>query len=493
MDRGRFGRGAADRRLNRRIAGEIRGSATMQPSPALPPLRLRPNTTNNERRLTQPRLVIAAAGNTIDAVHKRTALRDLRTWSLEPSGRAQIFREQEIWSKVVKGARSSQPEGVRIEALGVMKNVSLDAGGPGSNGAGSIRRCMWGDERTTRATLAEAIAPDAPVRVREMGMGVLANLVADATIRLEFIRDRDCMTWVVDAARPSGGKDGVPQNSQSLRKQALRVLRSLSLDRGLQRQMYEDKKGCREVVFAGAMRRGDSSEAATAPAGKTRQMIEVGVREQSLGVICNMANSLARELWKSRRVRKAVTSSADPSQLTAIREVALRCLVNLAAEPLLRRAMWGDQDVRGQLLGAAGFPDHRPRPAVLKRQALSALCNLASGGENQENKAEMWADALGVREVLLRGSARDQPEDVRVQSFSAIANLSSNASLREEIWAHERVRGLLLEGAAPDNPRGSKLVETAALRALANLGEVAGAGFRWMWAVSPTSPRATGF
>ena len=85
---------------------------------ALPPLRLRPNTTNNERRLARPRLVIAAAGNTIDAMHRRTALRDLRTWSLEPSGRAQMFGDPEIWSKVVKGACPGQPECVRVEALG---------------------------------------------------------------------------------------------------------------------------------------------------------------------------------------------------------------------------------------------------------------------------------------------------------------------------------------------------------------------------------------
>jgi hypothetical protein len=452
---------------------------------ALPPLRLRPNTTNNERRLARPRLVIAAAGNTIDAMHRRTALRDLRTWSLEPSGRAQIFGDPEIWSKVVKGACPGQPEGVRVEALGVMKNVSLAAGGPGWTGAAcaaSIKRDMWGDAKKTRATLVEAIAPDAPVRVREMAMGVLANLVSEVTLRSACMRDRECMAWVVDAARP------FHSNSPPLRKQALRVLRSLSLDPGLQRQMYADKKGCRAVVFVGAM--GGDSGGAT-PAGQTRQMIQVGVREQSLGVICNMATSLAQELWKSRRVRQAVTSGADPSQLIVIREVALRCLVNFAGEPQIRRVMWSDQDVRTQLLGAAGFPDHRPRPAILKRQAISALCNLSAGVDNSDNKAEMWADALGVREVLLRGSTRDQPEDVRLQGFSAIANLSANAALRAEMWAHERVRSLLLEGAAPDNPRGSKLVEAAALRALANLGEVAGAGFRWMWAVSPTSPRAS--
>ena len=101
----------------------------------------------------------------------------------------------------------------------------------------------------------------------------------------------------------------------------------------------------------------------------------------------------------------------------------------------------------------------------------------------------MWTDALGVREVLLRGSTKDQPEDVRIQSFSALANLTADASLRQAIWTHERCRMLLLEGAAPDNPRGSKPIEAAALRALANLAEVAGAGIRWLWAVSPTSPR----
>ena len=167
-------------------------------------------------------------------------------------------------------------------------------------------------------------------------MGVVANLLSDETLGPEVIRHRDCMTWVVDAARPCSGQDSSPQNNQPLRKQALRVLRSLSLDSGACRQMYADKKGCREVIFVGAL--GDQGGGMAM--GKTRQMIEVGVREQSLGVICNMAKSLARDLWKSRRVRQALVSGSKPDQLVVIREMALQ-----VPREFSRRALYSARDV----------------------------------------------------------------------------------------------------------------------------------------------------
>ena len=221
------------------------------------PIRLRPNTCNNERRLTNAKLVIEEAG-VPDPLHKRTALRDLRTWSLEPTGRNEIFRQPAIWSKVVKGAMPDQHPGVKFEALGVMKNVSLAAGGPASRTPqGSVRLEMWNDKHGARLGIIENLAPDVPVRVREMAMGVLANLVSETVIQKACMGERQCMQWVVDAAR------NCKDTSATLRKQALRVLRSLSLDAGNQRQIYADKKGCREVVFAGAMGKEGASRNST--------------------------------------------------------------------------------------------------------------------------------------------------------------------------------------------------------------------------------------
>ena len=394
---------------------------------------LRPNTTNNYRRPTDPVALMADANpNNYKTEERSRALRSLKNMCLDYPNKKIVWKDTEKKLTILRSAFSSEPEAVRIEALGIIKNMSLDE---------YVRNAMYTDPEFKQRIL-DAIRIEESIAIRTEGYRIMANLSISKCNRI-VMYDEACWN-LINISSMAG--------SVEMKRNALKTMSYLTLELENQNRLWEEFD-MRRLLLIGA----SSAQ-------------PQGVREYALKIISNLVLNpkLGIKLWKSiAGIKNILLENASIDNKIAVQEYALCAIANLATFSTNQEAMFTCEVTRKQLSISADIK----RASCVRRQALRTFRLCSENNDIKILMGDLWRKEKESLRWLANGLKKQEPNDIRIESITTIANIAEHEPNRQPMWRTEWLRDVVLVAcqpvALPGIPtKNTPAIEMQAVRAL---------------------------
>ena len=374
-----------------------------------------------------------------------------------------LWRRRAFAQALVASARPSNPCSVQEQALRLAAHLSS---------CSALRRDLFLDLRFRSCLLDAARDPSAPPAAPALAeQSLLGSDGASSDSSASPFR-----AIGADASAPASPLESTRLPSAPCRGPALRALcRLLSGAPGNQRDAWADGRVLDAALSAAA----EAEPPATRELG-CKLLCRMSAHEEvqtAMGGHAAVLDALAAAAAAAPRLAgreesecpPAATPRALPSRpgaggaaTAAAVAAALRALVRLSCGRENQKTLWSSGAVRRALVAAAS----EPAPAELRALSLRAIANLTCRGANL---AQMHAHAA-LRRALLSaaagGRAGGPAAEAAAQALRAVANLATDAAVREEMAADGGGAAAAVGAAGAGAEEGARV---QALRCLANL------------------------
>jgi len=242
------------------------------------------------------------------------------------------------------------------------------------------------------------------------------------------------------------------QDDFAERANLLQSLQTSSAQASLKGSIWRDEHGTRSILV----------QAASLTSSMDRKS-----RACALGTLWNLAMDPANrhQMWSDTPTRAAIVEGAGATdeQDGQTRTSALAAFHHLSEELLNRDSMWAHSGARAALVAAARASDW-----PLRERAVGVFWNLSA---TTAIRAEMWADKLGARAIIVESALLDveSAQKVRLRALAALYNMSTVIANRSPMWRDAAGARAALVAAASHHAPEAREARAYGLAALQNL------------------------
>ena len=371
---------------------------------------LRPNTTNNYRRPVDPSSLMNDANPHNYHVEERArAMTSLKNMSLDGPNKILMWNDQEKMDIILTSAAPSEPENVRMQALGILNNLSFEE---------KIRDvCYLMDSKFHDRTL-ESLKSEESTCIKSVGFRLMSNLSLSKCNHVQMYDDACWILANISIDEP-----------QEMRRDAFTTLRRLTSCCSENRARFWEEITMRQCLLSAASPQQPAS-----------------VREQALRVVGNLALEplLGVKMWKRvDGVRELLLDAIAIDNSVPIQEAAIIAIANLAAYETNQEHMY--ECAHAQLAVLC----HTNRAACVRAHALRAFQRCTQIDAVKRKVGVAWILDTKSIQWLTNGARKVESNEVRLEALCAIANVAKLEENRQHMWRTEWLRNVILEACQP--------------------------------------------